>query len=295
MTKKKKWIIGGGVFVGLIGLIILLLFTLFSLKHVEVDFRTSTTFLTATSEEIVETGEFAYGSSVVFHSKKAYKENIEKKYPYIKVINIETVFPNKFIIHVSEREEIFAVAKDDSQFYITDQEFKVLKIVESFQSLQNNPILLSGIEIKAQAIEGQFLNVSGYIDVFSALIENNRQIFEQKALIKEINFENFKNDKTNKYEILANLELFSGQEVKLYNCQKMLKEKVASFIQVFSQIYSLIGKEIKIVHENGEFEIVGTWDKETLDSAVIEINNYYLTDGIYFKILPKAYLNAGDN
>ncbi len=139
------------------------------------------------------------------------------------------------------------------------------------------------------------MNVSGYIDVFSALIENNRQIFEQKALIKEINFENFKNDKTNKNEILANLELFSGQEVKLYNCQKMLKEKVASFIQVFSQIYSLIGKEIKIVHENGEFEILGSWDKETLDSAVIEINNYYLTDGIYFKILPKAYLNAGDN
>ena len=275
---------------GLIGLVILLLFTLFALKNVEVDFRTSTSNLTATSEEIVASGDFAYGTSVIFHSKKGYMENIEKTYPYIKVINIETVFPNKFVIHVAEREEVYAIAKNENEFYITDQEFKVLKVVDSFLSEQSNPILLSGVEVKEEKEVGQFLEVEGYEDVYSALIKNNRLLFEQQALIQEINFEIVKNDKTNADELLLNIQLFSGQNVQIYNCQKMLKEKIASFIQVFSQLYSLIGKDIKFVHENGETDVLGVWDKEKLDTAVIEINNYYLTDGIYFKVLPAEYL-----
>ena len=52
--------------------------------------------LTATDEEIIESGEFSYGSSVFFHGKKKYEERLESKYPYLKVINIETVFPSRF-------------------------------------------------------------------------------------------------------------------------------------------------------------------------------------------------------
>lgn len=285
LTKKKKWIISGSVLIGIVGIVILLLFTLFSLKNVAVDFRTSTTNLTASQEEIIEKGDFAYNSPVIFHSKKGYTKRLEEAYPYIKVINIETVFPNKFIIHVSEREEVFAIASQEG-FYICDQEFKVLRKTENFSSQSSNAILLSGITIKEEKVEGEFLKIENYADIFSAFVESNRLLFEQKALVKEIEFEKIFNSHTNSDELQAKLTLFAGQKVIIGNCQKMFSQKVASFLQVFSQLYSLIGKDMKIVTENGESEVVGVWDKEKLDKATIEINNYYTKEGLYYKILP---------
>ncbi len=285
LTKKKKWIISGSVLIGIVGIVILLLFTLFSLKNVAVDFRTSTTNLTASQEEIIEKGDFAYNSPVIFHSKKGYTKRLEEAYPYIKVINIETVFPNKFIIHVSEREEVFAIASQEG-FYICDQEFKVLRKTDDFSSQSSNAILLSGITIKEEKVEGEFLKIENYADIFSAFVESNRLLFEQKALVKEIEFEKIFNSHTNSDELQAKLTLFAGQKVIIGNCQKMLTQKVASFLQVFSQLYSLIGKDMKIVTENGESEVVGVWDKEKLDKATIEINNYYTKEGLYYKILP---------
>lgn len=286
-NKRKRIIIASATILGIIGVIILLLFTLFALRHVEVDFRTSTLNLSATSEEIVEAGEFSYGGSVIFHSKKNYKKKLEKTFPYLKVVNIETVFPDKFVIHVAERQEVYAIEKDENEVYICDEEFKVLKIEENFTSNSSNAIFLSGV-LASQAEVGDFLKVEGYSDIYSAFLENNRLLFEQIAIIKEIKFEKIFNEKINGSEIWANLTLFSGQTVRLGNANMGLSKKVSAFLREFSLLYTRIGEDIKIVSEDGQSEVVGVWTKEKLDHAIIEINNYYTKDGIYLKILPNA-------
>ncbi len=291
MAKKKKVLIAGGVTLGIIGIFILLLFTLFALKNAEVDFRTSRVNLSATQEEIIETADLSYKSPVLFHSKKKYVSRLEKAYPYIKVINIETVFPNKFVIHVSERQEVYAV-EGEGFFYICDEDFKVLRKTEKFESVESNAILLSGIEVKSEKDAGEFLPVDGYVDIYSSFVENNRLLFEQQALVKEINFEKAVNEKTNLEEVSAKLTLFSGNNIKILNCSKSLTLKVTSAIQVFSQLYSLLGKEIKIVSEDGQTEVVGVWDEDNLRSAVIEIGSYYTSDGIYYKVLPLTQLES---
>ena len=78
----------------MIVLVVILSFTLFSLRTIELDFRTNKTYITETDQEIIESGEIKMGGSVFFRSKNKYIEKIESKNPYIKVVNIETVFPS---------------------------------------------------------------------------------------------------------------------------------------------------------------------------------------------------------
>ena len=75
---KKGWIIAISVILAVIVLIVILSFTVFSLKSVEVDFRTNKVYITATDEEIIESGEFDYGGSVFFKNKDKYIDKIER-------------------------------------------------------------------------------------------------------------------------------------------------------------------------------------------------------------------------
>ena len=140
---KKKIIIAGSVLLVLIALVITLCFTVFSLKAVEIDYRTSrTVLLQVEDEDIISAGEFKIGSPVLFHSKKEYKTKIEQYNPYIKVVNIETVFPDKLVVHICERQEVYAVAFNGGN-YICDEELRVLRVDEAYQSNSSNPILLN--------------------------------------------------------------------------------------------------------------------------------------------------------
>ena len=282
---KKKWIIALSVILGVVILIIILAFTVFSLKSVEIDFRTSKSYITATDEEIIESGEFSYGSSVFFHGKKKYEERLESKYPYLKVINIETVFPSRFIVHVAERQEVFALSHN-GQVYICDEEFKVLRIESSFTSDQTNPILLEGALVRGDYYAvGEFMDVESFPPIYSALYENNRPLGEQISLIESINLEQIYDDNINQTQPALALKFFNGQTYKIYNCTYGLTYKVRLMLEVFSQIYTYIGKTITI--DGGEVVLT----EENLKTATIEIRNYYDyrehgEEDCYFEIIP---------
>lgn len=282
---KKKWIIALSVIAAVIVLIVILSFTLFSLRTIELDFRTNKTYITATDDEIIESGEIKMGGSVFFRSKNKYIEKIESKNPYIKVVNIETVFPSKFVIHVAERQEIFAVEHND-QFYITDDEFKVLRITDSYISDQTNAMLLEGLQVADENYAvGQFMDVSGYQPIYDALFENNRPLSEQITLIKSINLTEIYDDVLNENQSAIELNFFNGQTYVIYNSSYGLKYKVELMLDVFSQIYTYIGKTITI---DGE-EVLLT--EENLKTARIEIKNYYDyrdhgEEDCYFDIIP---------
>ncbi|MCI8554965.1 MAG: FtsQ-type POTRA domain-containing protein [Clostridia bacterium] len=125
--KAKKIIIALSGVLSILILLIILCFTAFSLKTVKIDFRTSLENITLSEKEILESGKFKKGGSVFFHGKTSYKKNLENFNPYIKVVNIETVFPSTFVVHLVERQEVFAIAFEGG-YYICDEELRVLRI-----------------------------------------------------------------------------------------------------------------------------------------------------------------------
>lgn len=288
MTKKKKLIIASVVLIAVVGIIVTLSLTVFSLRHVELDFMTSTDKLVVTEEEVVQKGDFSFNKSVFFHSKKQYIENLEKEIPYMEVVNIETVFPNTFVVHCAERQEVYAILQDD-QYLICDEDLKVLRKEKDFVSNQQNAMLIEGVDILNESVEeGDFLKVENYYDIFSAFIENNRLLHEQQSFVESIKFSKQHDSNIKKDLPVATVKTFNGQQYKIVNTEKVLNRKVKKLIEVYSQIYSLIGTEIDW-GEQTPIEGVTTWGKELLDNAVIEINNFYLDENnIYFNIWPST-------
>lgn len=273
MKKKTKiLIITISTIVGLVGLFVLLSFTAFSLKEVTVDIRTSLDErFVATQEEIIESGGFSYGSPVFFQSKKKYKERIENKYPYIKVINMEIVFPSQLIIHIAERQEVYAI--EGQKYYICDEDLKVLRIEDEFISENNNAILVSGVEIKNESVKVcDTLKLKNFKDLYSLLYGYNRPLGEQQSLIERVDFAKELDEKINIVELNANIKMFNGQVYKIKNVEYGLKYKCKLFLDVYSQIYTFIGKELEISGEEGKTIIL---TKANLDKATIIVSSYY--------------------
>lgn len=118
--------------IAIILLFVVLSSTVFSLNRVEFCFlKNPIHYNSNISQDVVECGEFNYGSSVFLVNKKSHIAKIEKQYPYIKVVGIETIFPNTLLIQSVEREEFYAVvSKDEQQMAICDGDFKILRIIE---------------------------------------------------------------------------------------------------------------------------------------------------------------------
>lgn len=281
---KKGWIIAISVIVAVIGLLVLLSFTVFSLKDIEIDWRTSKEYILKSDDEIIENANFKKGS-VFFHGKKKYINQIEKYEPYIKVLNIETVFPSKFVIHVSERQEIFAVYHKE-KYYICDDDFKVLRLADEFISDQSNSILLKGLNIADEDYAvGDFMDVQNYQPIYSALYENNRPLGEQKAMIESIEMKELYDENIKQTQPVISLKFFNGQTYNIINSSYGLKYKVNLMLEVFSQIYTYIGQTINV---NGEDIVLS---EENLKNATIEIRNYYDyreygEEDCYFQIFP---------
>lgn len=283
MSKKsKKIIISLSVVVALIVIIVALSFTVFSLKKVEIDYRTSHKNITLSEEELVEGGDFSFGASVFFHGKNGYIEKIESLSPYIEVVNIETVFPSTFVVHIAERQEVYAFAYKNSTF-ITDQNLRILREEENFVSNRENAMLFEGGLIAENDYKvGDYLQIENFIDIYSSLFECNRTLTEQTSLISSIKLLSEYDENIKQTQVTAILNLFGGQTVQIKNATYGLKYKLNMFLSVYSNLYSLIGQEIA----SG-----GVWTEELLDSCTIVVNNFYnYTEHneteCYFNILP---------
>ena len=270
LKKKKTMIISSSIIVGVLALIILLSFTVFVVKNVRVDIRSSTQNFTVSEEEIIESSGIKNNSCVFFQKKSKNISKLEKKYPYIKVVNIETAFPSKIILHIVERSEVYCF-EYKGKFLICDNELKVLRIEDEFSSEQDNAILVKGVDIvEKQYAPADFLKVKNFADIYEKLYRYNRNLSEQCSIIKEIEFEMENDPGYKKNTLTANLTLFNGQLFKIKNCDRALSEKTKLFIDVYSQEFTYIGKTITTANEE---EVVLT--EENLLSATIQINNYY--------------------
>lgn len=264
------------------GLIVLLSFTVFSLKKVELDYRTSHFKISATDEQIIENANFAKGGSVFFHGKKEYIEKIENLDPYINVINIETVFPSKFVVHLAERQEVYALPFEGGH-YICDEELRVLRVEQSFTNDPSNAIVLNlSAPLTGEALnEGEYISNQTIPPIYQALFENNRKLGEQTELIESITISSELTD-SGKEQKVATLKLFSGQVVRIVNYNKGLTSKIKLMLDVYSQLFNYIGKTLS----TPEGDVVLT--ENHLKTCTIEINSYkhpsYGKNDCYFNI-----------
>lgn len=281
MTLKKKVIIAFSALVAVIGLLLLLTYTLFALREVEIDYRTSHSNITATDEEIIESGEIDLGGTVFFRNKKKIEQRIENAHPYIDVINIETVFPSKFVIHVKERAKVYAVA-GDGEYYFCDENLRVLEI--SRELTEASPILLEGDFTAKRMQVGQYIDFVKNPMVYQSLYQSNLTYGNQRDIIEKIRVEKIYDDGIKEEINSVKLFLKGGQTVVFANPEKELDYKAYLFLNVYSNLFDMVGKES--VQQDGS---KATLTADNLKTCEIYIDNYYMQtenakENCYFKI-----------
>ena len=245
LKKYKKLIIALSVVLGVVLVCVILNFILFSLKTVEIDFKNEPMIFTDESKEsIANNSAIKKGTSVFAISKNNITEQLEKDNPYLKVINIETVFPNKIVIHCAEREETYAVKASDSKYFICDAEFKVLNITTTYYNEQYNSILFTGLENiitnTNRVNAGEFLEFSSEGEILksvgTSLLKNNKSVAQQRALIKSIELTSGIDAVTSKNMPYIIIKDFNGFQTNIYRLETLLAEKLQYMFATWSQV-----------------------------------------------------------
>jgi len=298
---NKKLLISLSIVFGVIAVALILTWTLFGLSSVSVERHSTTQNLAVTDEEIVAAGKFHLHASVLFGGKKKAIKNIEnfayedENFAYIRVLNIETKFPNKFVIHIAEREELFAVEKD-GQVFVCDRDLRVLRKVASYSNTNQNAILLSGLEITNEEVKvGDFLSVkqNGIKNFYSGMLKSNRSLAEQIGKFEKITLSSYTDNLTHKEYVSMKLETFAGKVFVINNIDFALAEKIQKMFAVESAIYSTAtdgagnlldaNGEIVYVVKNESNEYV-SFDSEKHEEADKVALTYDLIDNCYIKI-----------
>ena len=128
MKTKTKVLTTISVLLVVIVTIVVLCSTVFCVGSINVVWHTETRNLTEKETQVVASSGINNGNSVFLVGKDEAIEKIEMQFPYIKVLSIETVFPNVLNIHAVEREPVFAVQLTENSYVITDEDFKVLDV-----------------------------------------------------------------------------------------------------------------------------------------------------------------------
>lgn len=132
-NKKVRLAIIGSILIVLL-VAVLSTTTIIRLKEVSVQFVNNPIFLSMEdSERIIDSGEFEFGSNLLFTKYDNNIASIEKAIPYAKVIKLERKFPNKAILHIEERTPVFRVYNNTfGQYSIYDKELKVLRVTYEY-------------------------------------------------------------------------------------------------------------------------------------------------------------------
>ncbi|MEG1499915.1 MAG: FtsQ-type POTRA domain-containing protein, partial [Clostridia bacterium] len=230
----KALIIIASTLGALIVLSTILVFTLFAVRDVKIEFQTSLSVLNDVDkqEEILKSADFKLGQSVFFMNKNEYANKMEKANPYVKIINIETVFPNKIVVHCGERESAYLI-NGENRTYVCDKEMKVLKIHDKkISSTKNNEIMIDGESLIADGcVEGDFIELQqNKLDILKNLVGslalNNRNLQESKAYFALISL-SFKIEPVSASEfIMLTLKNHEGFTYEVFQCEWLLTEKM---------------------------------------------------------------------
>lgn len=265
--KNARLVIILGVFI-LITTIIVLCSTMFTLNTVELSWLSSTKVLSQQTEQsIIDSAEFDKGESVFLLNKEKYKNNLETKNPYLKVVSLEIKFPNKIQVKLAEREELYAlkVVNENSlsgySYVYLDYELKVLKITDSqVVANQQNPAVLTLQNLNYTVNDfscGKFANLpvnhmlTSVGDVLSSAGYTN---VLTKALIKTVDL---------KFDISStiNIQTTYGLNLKIVSAETNTNQKILKALSVYEYYHNnypeINAGDITVFEQNGEIVATG--------------------------------------
>lgn len=256
--KKKSLIVMLSILCFIV-LVVVLSSTIFSLKNVNLIFYSNTIKLT-NSEEIINSGNFKYNQSIFFLNKQNYINNLERNNPYLKVLNIETNFPNILTINAIERNEMFVVKTYQENTFknyaILDDEFKILTTSSTFVNSNQNPILVSidGYNYTSKNA-GEFL-INVEYDKYLQIISNELLAYNNNVLLLKANFAEIHLDFENKNNVL--IKMHSGVEILLKDYTNRLESKFHLALSYYNSCSDTKKEQGRItVFENNEKQIEG--------------------------------------
>jgi len=238
-------------------LIVILSSTIFCLKSVELNFMSNTINLTNKQEEIIESGNFKYNQSIFFINKNVYIKRLEENNPHIKIINIETIFPNKLVINCVERNELFAIKSYDGQNYknylIFDDELKILASFNEYNNSHTNPILITIENERVQtSLAGQTLITTN--ENIIKKLASELYAYNNNPLLLKANFEEIIiNDNSNNN---IRIKMRSGVDIVLKEMNILLTEKFMLALSYYNNLEDKTKGTITI-YENNENKVVG--------------------------------------
>lgn len=291
IKKHKKAVIISSCVLILLIVLVILMFTLFSLKEVEVEYKTGTKNLTEEITTQIEQEALKTGGSVLFLGKENLISRLEKQFPYLKIVNIETQIPNKLVIHAVEREELFAINSGENSYFL-DEDFKILRVESSpYTKQENGAVLLSfgsvfldenskayaaPINLNLSGAEaGQSLNIESSSEensyfskklesiscqILTSFEENKLQISDVRSKYSsfEIFFKPIEIGTTISWQVCLRIVDSANFETQIIAADSSLTEKISTMNQAISAASSnpsLLSGKILYVYENlsGEF------------------------------------------
>ena len=256
MKYKRLIIIIGGIFAFVV-LCTILSFTLFKTNSISFDFHNNTVIFAEEEKqaEVIKSAEINTRVPIFTLNKRAIIEKLESKNPYLKVINIETVFPNKLILHCAEREELFCIKGRDELYYICDDELKILSITRNVVASQESAVILDGVSVlNTGASVGDYLelyeNVSVVKGISNAFAHNNKNIADIKAMFKNIEVVNERNFYTTKMAPTVLLTTYDGFKIHIRNVNSYFKTKVNLMLNIVPQKPEYYGTHELIIDIN---------------------------------------------
>ena len=246
-------------FFAFIVLIIVLSSTVFSLRTVQVNFLSTTNYL-ENEIDIISSANFSYGESIFFIDREVYTNEIEQNNPYIKVVSLEVVFPNRLIIHAVERNEMYAFKLSDNSYAITDDELKVLSIKPVFVNTTENAILVnSNLSILVSSVvEGAVLPINvtdtKFLTDFSYYSQEwDNHLASLRGNIKEIILHYEQNDS---FKVLMR----QGVEIIITKQHIKLNEKIQTAYSVYDNPNIDRTKGIILVIGEQDGDVVANYD-----------------------------------
>lgn len=250
--------------------IVILAFTLFSLKESSLEFKTETKNLNQETKNKIVERVLENKRSVLFLNKTRISADLEKQFPYLKIINIETKIPNKVVVHCAEREEFFAISSNGKTYFM-DEELKILRIVNApYESEIGAPVLLvyKGVKVDEtssstisqttldlnldSAEEGAFLDFGQVKDetdfskeikevstsILTGFEENNRTISDvlNEFLKFEICFEPITLGGISELKLCLALTDKNGFVTKIIDANENLSLKLGTMFEAFSDV-----------------------------------------------------------
>ena len=241
MKYKRLIIILSSIFAFVV-LCTILSFTLFRATNISFDFKNQTTIFASTEKqnEVIKSGKINTGIPIFSLNKRQIVDNLKRKNPYLKVINIETQFPNKLILHCAEREELFCIKSRDDLYYYCDEDLKILNISRTSNIMQDNAVYLEGVDIlNTGATVGEILDFYKGEDIVSKILNafsySNKNATDVKAMLKNIELKYENNFYTCGIEPTLVFTTYDDFNIEIRNAKSFLKTKINLMLNIVPQ------------------------------------------------------------